>query len=129
MPKDHVINGTGAARNSSIRAYLRNRGNISSTVKHRKNDIYKVLLDFDESEEAAEALEHGGAIILERSRRKLIITFTPHVEYIGKFENGGLQVPPEILDAFKFKEGSLIEWRVEHFDGISRVSIRAKDNV
>lgn len=129
MSKDNIIHGIGSSRSSSIKAYLRKHGNIASTIKHCKNDIYKIILDFDESEEAAEALKKAGAIILKRSRRRLVITFTKAIEYVAQFTNGGIKVPPQIMDSFNFKEGMLIQWRVEYVDSRARIALEVIKNV
>ncbi len=123
MPKDDIIRGNGSARNSSIQAYLRRHGNISSVIKHLKNDLYRVLLDFEESDIASEVLTNAGAIVITKSKRKLIITFTKSETYIATFKDGMIQVPPKIIDSFNLNETSTIQWRVEYHHGIQSLHL------
>ena len=123
MSKDYIIRGTGSSRNSSIQACLRKHGNISCNIKHMKNDVYKILLNFDESEEAAKVLSNAGATIIQKTKRKLIITFTKVETYKVVVVDGMIQLPEEIIKAFNITERTTIQWKVDYTDGITSVHL------
>jgi len=128
MVENYIIKGRGSSRNSSIKACLKKYGNIACTVKHIKNNAYKIIFDFDDSDQAAEVIEKAGGLVLAKSSRKLIISFTPRITSVVTLEDGNINVPQEIIEELNLKHGMSLVWQMVYEGEEFKIYLKPVEN-